>query len=210
MKLVVLGATGGTGQHVVAQALAKGHEVTAMVRDPAKVQTKHERLRVVSGDVTNAADLEKVLSGADAVISAVGPREKNDPICARAAEAVVAAMKKTGVRRVVWTSASGVGDSLGPITTASWIFGKVIIPLLLKKPYENHFKAEETLRASGLDFTVARPLQLVDKKTSGAVTANLGDQKLGGLKIAREDVAAFLVEEAVSPKYTGKMPMIHA
>ena len=84
------------------------------------------------------------------------------------------------------------------------------MPLFLRHPYANHLKAEETLRASDLDWTVIRPLQLVDRPTGKPVVANLGDRKLEGLKIARQDVAAFLLEEAAQRRHLRQMPMLHA
>jgi putative NADH-flavin reductase len=208
MKLLILGATGATGQHLVELALAEGHDVTAIVRDPSKVTTKHERLHVVKGLATVPAELEPALAGKDAVLSAIGPRSSKDPVCADAAAAVVAAMKKQGVARVVWLSASGVGDSRDTAVDASFVFGRIIMPLFLKHPYANHAKAEETLRASGLKWTVLRPLQLVDKPTGSPATATLPGVKPGALKIARRDVAAFMLKELASGGHIGQMPLL--
>ncbi len=208
MKLLVLGATGATGQHVVHKALDAGHEVTVLVRDASKIT--NPQVTVVTGRVSQGADLVKVVSGQDAVISALGPRVQKDPICAEAAEAVVQAMKQAHVTRLVWMSAAGVGDSAGPVTRASFIFGRIILPLFLKRAYANHLRAEQTVRASALDWTIVRPVQLVDVLTGNAVTANLGDTKLLGLKIARADVAGFLVQEVVEKKYVRQLPMLHA
>ncbi len=210
MKILILGATGATGKHLVEQALAKGHEVTALVRDPSKLTTRHERLRVVQGQATSDADLDAAVAGQDAVVSTLGPRSKTDPICADAAVAVVRAMKKAGVKRVLWLSAGGVGDSKDAIIAASFIFGRIFMPLLLAKPYANHARAEETLRASGLSWTVLRPLQLVDTPTGKPVVTTPPDTKPSGLKIARQDLAAFLLEELETGAQIGKMPLVAA
>jgi putative NADH-flavin reductase len=210
MKIVILGATGATGQHVLEQALAANHEITIVVRDPAKISITNPKLKIVKGSVTSVDELAAAFRGADAVISTLGPRESKDPIVAQAAETVVQAMKQAGVDRVVWLSAAGVGDSKGPITKASFVFGRIFLPLFLKHPYANHDKAEATLRGSGLSWTVVRPVQLVDKSTGKTVTANLGDSKLGGLKISRKDVAAFMLAEITANKHVKAMPMIHA
>jgi uncharacterized protein YbjT (DUF2867 family) len=210
MNLLVLGATGGTGRHVVDLALAQGHDVAVLVRDPAKVTTKHARLQVIQGDVTNAADVEAAVRGRDAVVGALGPRNKTDPVCADAAAAVVAAMKSAGVRRVVWLSASGVGDSVVGIAKASFVFAKIILPLLLKKPYANHARAEETLRQSGLDWTVLRPLQLVDAPTGRPIVAVAPDAPPTSMKIARRDVAVFILQELAANAHVGRMPMLQA
>src|SRR4051812_40157788 len=122
MKLAILGATGTTGQHVLEKALASDHDVTVLVRDAGKVKQKSPKLTVLVGSVTSADDVAKAIHGCDAVISTLGPRENKDPICPTAAEALVQAMKREGVKRVVWTSAAGVGDSAGPTTKASFVF----------------------------------------------------------------------------------------
>jgi putative NADH-flavin reductase len=208
MKLLILGATGATGQHLVEQALAEGHEVTAIVRDPSKVTTKHERLRLVKGRATEQAELEPAVAGQDAVLSAIGPRSSKDPVCAEAAVATVRAMKKQGVERVIWLSASGVGDSRDTAVDASFVFGRIIMPLFLKHPYANHARAEEALRASGLKWTVLRPLQLVDKPTGKPATATLPGVRPGALKIARKDVASFMLKELATGAHVGQMPLL--
>ena len=212
MKLLVLGATGATGRHLVTLALAEGHDVTALVRDPASMTTKHTKLTVVKGRATVAAELEPVVAGHDAVLSVLGPRTKTDAVCAEAAGATVGAMKKHGVKRVVWLSAGGVGDSAPPIIAASFVFGRIIMPLFLKKPYANHFRAEETLRASDLEWTVLRPLQLVDAPTGNPTTATLPSAKLESktLKIARQDVAAYMLAELEARTFVRQMPLVSA
>jgi len=111
----------------------------------------------------------------------------------------------------VWLSAGGVGDSKAQIIDASFVFGRIIMPLLLRAPYANHARAEEILRASGLDWTVLRPLQLVDTPTGKTASATpIGDAKVGGLKIARQDVAAYMLREVVARAHVGQMPLLHA
>jgi len=208
LKILVLGATGATGQHVVQKALDGGHQVTVLIRDASKVT--NPQVTVVTGRASSVADLAKVFGGQDAVVRALGPRAQKDPICAEAAEAVVQAMKEAHVSRLVWISAAGVGDSAGPVTRASFIFGRIIMPLFLKHTYANHLRAEQTLRASALEWTIVRPVELVDKPTGNAVTANLGETRLLGLKIARADVASFLVREVAENKYVRQLPLLHA
>jgi uncharacterized protein YbjT (DUF2867 family) len=210
MKLALLGATGATGRWVLDKALADGHEVAALARDPAKLDPARAGLRVVKGSAASASDVEQIVRGADAVIGTLGPRQKADPICVQAAEATVSAMKSVGVKRVVWLSASGVGDSRPTINRSSFVFGRIIIPLFLKVPYANHEKAEETFRASGLDWTVLRPLQLVDKPTGNPVAVHDGDGPLKGLAIARQDLAAFILRTAGGAEYVGRMPLVYA
>ena len=210
MKLLILGATGATGRHLVDQALAAGHEVTVLVRDAAGVTTRHPKLTVVAGRATVEADVDPVVRGQDAVLSTLGPRSKSDTVCPEAAQALVTAMKAHGVKRVIWLSASGVGDSRQAINDASFVFGKIIIPLLLSRPYANHAAAEEILRASGLDWTVLRPMQLIDVPTGKSPAAVSKDTKPPGLKVARQDVAAFMLRELAEGTWIGQMPLVYA
>jgi hypothetical protein len=93
---------------------------------------------------------------------------------------------------------------------ASFVFGRIVMPLFLRKPYANHARAEELIRPSGLDFTVVRPVQLVDGPTNGkAVAVPIGAETLGSFKVARSAVAAFMVEELAARKFVGQMPLLH-
>ena len=209
MKILLLGATGATGTHLVAQALARGHDVTALVRDARKLPAR-AGLSVIEGLPTAPADLARALAGVDAVLCTLGPRDKGDPICPATASALVPAMGEHAVRRLIWLSASGVGDSREPINAASFVFGRIIIPLMLAKPYASHARAEEILRASTLDWTVLRPLELTEKPTGKAVAvATTPDARLGSLKIARADLARFMLDELDQPAWVRQMPLVH-
>ena len=113
MKLIVFGATGGTGQHLVKQALAQGHMVTAFVRNPAKFGVSHPGLRIVQGDVLDAASVEQAVSGHDAVLAALGaPARDTNKVRSEGTRNIISAMEKTGVRRLVCQTSLGYGDSI--------------------------------------------------------------------------------------------------
>src|ERR687888_521474 len=144
MHVTVFGATGGTGQHVVRQALAAGHHVTAVVRDPARLdQTEHSRLKPVIADAMDPDAIAATVSGQDAVVSALGPRTRADAsVCADGARAIITAMRASGARRLVVVTASGhvvdAGD--GPVTRT------VVKPLLrryLREGFADFARAEQ-------------------------------------------------------------------
>lgn len=111
MRLVVFGASGGTGRELVRQALERGHHVRAFVRTPAKLGLEHERLEVVQGDVQDPAAVARAVAGVDAVLSALGPTSnKPDAQVTRGTENIISAMERQGVRRLVVTGGAGVGD----------------------------------------------------------------------------------------------------
>jgi len=111
VKLAIFGATGGTGRKLVDQSLAAGHEVVAFVRDPSKLELRHERLTIVQGDVTDPAAVERAIAGVDAVLSALNTRRnaKGNPITVGTLH-ILAAMRKYGVRRLVFSAAPSARD----------------------------------------------------------------------------------------------------
>src|SRR5574337_617106 len=135
MKVIVFGATGPTGRRAVDEALAKGYEVTAFVRDPSKLETKHERLKVVQGDALDPASVERALAGQQAVLVCLGARNRSGKgtpprdIDFVATRNILAGMKKHGVKRLVCMTSVGVGDSKQVKSVSNWIFTKVLVPL---------------------------------------------------------------------------------
>lgn len=107
MKIAVLGATGRTGRPLVEELLRRGHEVSVLVRSPAKLGDLAGRLRVVTGSSTERAALDEVLTGADAVISALGPTKDDPTLMSATARPLVEAMAAAGVRRFVGISGAG-------------------------------------------------------------------------------------------------------
>jgi putative NADH-flavin reductase len=202
MKLAILGATGKTGGHAMELALAAGHEVRALARDPAKLAKQHAALTVVKGDATNSEDVKTLVAGCDAVIACLGPPNLGrTTLRTDSARAIVAAMQATGVKRVVWLSALGVGDSLPQMRKTSWLAAHVFVPLVVKRTYVDALAAEDVLRASGLDFVLARPPQLTDKAPTGTVIEVPDDQKLPRLRITRADVASWMVKAATTSAF---------
>ena len=112
MKLIIFGSTGGTGRQIVAQALEQGHEVTAFARSPEKLDQKHEKLKVVQGNVLDFASLERAIQGQDVVLCTLGlpPMDKSN-LRANGTKNIIRAMEKTGVKRFICQSSAGVGDS---------------------------------------------------------------------------------------------------
>lgn len=207
MRLAIFGATGRTGRHLVEQALAAGHEVSILVRNLAKVKTQHANLRVLRGDVHDAAQVEQAISGCEAVLSVLGPTE-NKPTFAISAgtDAIVATMKKQGVRRLVISAGAGVsdpGDAPGPIHR--------LINLLLKRfsryVYEDMVQVVAKVRASDLDWTVVRVPMLTDGPRTGNVRVGYVGKGMG-MRISRADLAAFMLEQVSDQTYLHKAPAI--
>ncbi|MER7842623.1 NAD(P)H-binding protein [Kitasatospora sp. NPDC096077] len=200
MKLAVLGATGGIGRHLVALALADGHQVTAAVRDPARLPVQHDRLTVVRADALDPASLEPVIAGADAVLSGIGAIGRIDPRkpASTSARAAATAMAATGVRRILVVSAgplnrSGAGQSL--------LSAKVFGPLLwavLRDVYTDLEAMERILRASDLDWTAVRPPRLTDHPGQGRYRHAV-EAGPAGAAVPRADVARAMLDLVADP-----------
>lgn len=149
MRLVVFGATGRTGQDLVTRALGHGHKVTAFARRPEELDDRRADLRIVQGDITDAAAGAATVEAQDAVVSTLGSAKpwRHTPAIVRGVAVIIAAAKTAGVQRFVYQSALGVGESRYAVRGT--VLG-LMIPLMLKKAYEDHAVDEQALRDSGL------------------------------------------------------------
>lgn len=206
-KVLVLGATGGTGRHIVAQAIARGYEVTVLARSAEKAKGL-DGAKVVLGDALDQTALRAALKGQDAVISALGTPAspfRNVTLLSTATRALTEAMQHQGVRKLVAITGIGAGNSQGH---GGFLFDRLIMPLLLRKVYADKDRQETIIAGSGLDWVVVRPTVLNDKLRRGSVRALLDLGGFNGGTIARSDVADFVVDQAESEAYIGKTPLI--
>jgi putative NADH-flavin reductase len=211
MKLVVLGASGACGKHLVELAARKGHVVTAVARASSKLDVP-PGVRVDRGDLTSFEFLRGVVKGHDAVLSGLGLRiggiapwnRPEDPtFLTRSTHALVGAMKAEAVRRLVVISAGGVGDSFEQMPG----FFRVMIKMTaLKTAYAQLHDMEQQLLASGLDVCIARPTGLTDGPLTGKVVVAKGFK--GRATISRADVAQWMLDQLEVPTFAEKTPMI--
>jgi uncharacterized protein YbjT (DUF2867 family) len=165
MKLLVFGATGGTGRELVKQALAHGCEVTAFVRDPAKLgDITHASLHVARGDVLDPALVEKAVPGHDAVLCSIGAGAERTTVRENGTRNIVEAMEKVGVRRLICQSSLGVGDSR---TNVGFFTKYVIVPVFLRHAFADHERQEAVVKQSALVWTIVRPPHLKDGPHTG-------------------------------------------
>ncbi|GAA2883641.1 SDR family oxidoreductase [Streptosporangium fragile] len=192
MKLTVCGATGGTGQEIVRQALAAGHEVTAVVRDPARLPEGLTGLRVVTADVTDPKALRPAMEGRDAVVSGIGPRSRKQAragVVAPATRAILSAMALCGVRRFVAVSAAPVGPSP---EGDPFLDRRIILPLVrrsLRDVYADLGAMEQAVGGSDTEWTIVRPPRLLDRPLTGTYRRVVGANVPAGRTIARSDLA---------------------
>jgi len=207
MKLLVLGATGPTGQQVVRQALDFGHEVTAFVRDPAKLPVVSGTLEVVTGTLPDSEQtLAGALRGRDAVISSLGVRSafRAQGLIEKSMRVLLPAMQREGVRRLVVVSAFGVGDSR---RDAPWV-PRIMYRLLLGDIFADKLAGEGVVRASGLDWTFLYPTQLTDAPRTGRYRAAERLALRGMPRISRADVADFALRILSDRAWFGKIAVL--
>ena len=196
MKVVVFGATGRTGRLLVDGALARGHDVTAFVRAPDKLGVLRDRVRVVKGDVLDGGAVSDAVDGQEAALVALGVAvKKGDPaVNAQGTLNVIRSMQRYDVRRLVVLSAGGTRQ--GPDPNLPWVFERVVKPLFLKHAFADLRRMETSVRQSELDWTIVRASGgLTDGPARGEYRAEPGYSLPGGRKIARADVAAFMLDE---------------
>jgi uncharacterized protein YbjT (DUF2867 family) len=205
MKLLVLGATGKTGQLVLATARRAGHDLTVLVRDPARLPST-DGLTVVTGDGSSADDVTRASKGQDAVVSVVGGGySTTTQVASGVATALVAAAPK----RVVVLSAFGAGPSREKCSTLQ----KIAFGTVMNRVYDDKAVGDRMLRESPLDWTIVQPVTFSEKPATGhPVLTDL--DALGGLsgfpKVPRADVANALVAIAADAKWSRKTVVITA
>ncbi len=207
MKLFVLGPTGGTGRQIVTQALDAGHTVTAFLRDRSTVATTHPLLTTVAGDVTaGGAAMAAAMRGHDAVISAIGRGKTftSDNLIARSVPGILDAMHASGVRRLVFTSAIGVGDTF----TQSPLLPKIFFRTLLRGIYADKLIGDELIRASALDWTIVQPVKLTDGPLTGRYRWAEHLALTGIPEVSRADTAHFILERINDRATFGKTLVI--
>jgi len=205
MKLVVLGATGGTGVEIVRQALERGHLLTTLVRSPDRLKPFGSRITIKQGDLLSSVDLQQVMQGQDAVVSAFGPRvpvSKADAhLLERFAAAVTTAMARAGVSRVVVESVAFLFKN--SIVPPAYLLGRLLFP----RTVVDASAMERIFAGSELDWTMVRPPELTDKPYTGRYRVGEGRLPAFGFKISRADVADFMIRSvenhAASRKVVG-------
>jgi putative NADH-flavin reductase len=205
MRLALMGASGRIGSHVLAWALASGHQVTALARSPRSLPAT-AGLTVVTGDATDAGAVSEVVAGADAVLSALGPRgAKSASLLAHAGRNLVSAMDKADCKRLVCVSAAGAFIRTDPDTG---FLLKAILPRVLASQFADVRAMEAAIRASDLDWTLVRATRLVNTPLTGRYRVRPDYPPRGGGKISRADVADFMAGVLTDSTWVRESPAL--
>jgi len=194
MKLTIFGATGATGTCLVEQAIAAGHDITAVVRDPARLTVPgHQRLAVVTANVMDPASISPAMAGADAVLTALGPRGSGaTTISQDSVRSIIQAMQKTSTRRLIAVSGSIVTDE-GESPYMRYLLKPVVRGTFLRPVCADMRNAEAAIRDSNVDWTIMRPPALTSKAARGTYRTAIDSNLPHGFSISRADLAACML-----------------
>ena len=205
MKLTIIAATGGIGRQLLEQAISAGHDVTVVARNPQNLSPAPAR--AVAADLASAdpAALQPAVAGADAVLSALGPRTKADAgVAAGGTKVITEAMQAAGVRRIIVVSAAPIGTVPSPgrphpprHDPGDGVIIRYLADPIVKRALRDHYadlaRMEDVLRASDLDWTIVRPPRLTGKPVTGRYRTAYGQNLRRGLFVSRADVAHYML-----------------
>ncbi|MEO6062012.1 MAG: SDR family oxidoreductase [Thermoflexales bacterium] len=203
MKLTVFGATGQTGQRLVAQALARGHAVTAVARRPKAITERHANLTVLPGSFADPASLDLALRGAEVVLSAIGApmSPAATSIHADSARAILAAMGRTGVKRLICITSGGTNPNHDPNLPFAFQYG---FKRIFGNIYRDQMEMEKLVMASACDWTIVRPAQLTNGPATGRCRNAEAFALPHGNDTPRADLADFMLDQAEHPTFSRK------
>jgi len=201
-KIVIFGATGGTGQELVKQALQANYKVTAFARSPEKLNVLDTNLNVIQGDVLNFEDVSKAVENQDIVLCSIGaPPSDKSGLRTKATINIMNAMEKQGMNRFICQSTLGIRDSK---VFLPWYWNFIIVPLIVKNAFKDHEIQESKIENSKLDWTIVRPAGLTDGEITGQYKQNFDYPEKITLKISRADTAQFMLSQIDDNQYIHK------
>lgn len=206
MKIAIFGATGATGLLLTERCLAAGHTVKALTRNPATYPFA-DRTEVIQGDSKDPEAVRKTIAGVDLVLSALGARSlKKEDILEDSLPLIVAAMQQAGVRRIITLGSAGALPTSLDKQPAyrRWIVQNIVYNTVLKWPVASQIAQYAILSASDLDWTMVMPPMLTNGKARGKLRIDGEALPRNGSRIARADVADFMMQQIDNPQWVRK------
>jgi putative NADH-flavin reductase len=198
-RIVIFGATGGTGQELVSQALKANYTVTAFARSPEKLNVSDTNLKVIQGDVLNLEDVSRAVENQDVVLCCIGaPPSDKSMLRTKATVNIIEAMEKQGINRLICQSTLGIGDSK---IFLPWHWKFIIVPLILKRAFKDHEIQESKIENSKLDWTIVRPAGLTNGEKTGRYKQNFAYSDNIKVKVSRADTAHFMLSQVDDNQY---------
>jgi putative NADH-flavin reductase len=207
VKVLIVGATGSLGRHLVSQALARGHDVTALVRDPSTLDVPDGRLHVVPGDALDPVASDAAVRGQDAVIVSLGRRRHRTrtTLFSDATRVLIAAMEKHGVRRLIAVTGIGAGDSRGH---GGFLYDRIIFPFIVHNTYADKDRQEDLIRHSSLDWVIVRPASFTNGPLRDRLRVATDLEGVTIRSISRADAAAFVLDQLTGDRHRHQTPLV--
>jgi putative NADH-flavin reductase len=206
MKVSIFGASGATGQLLTERCLAAGYEVKALLRTP-EIFPLANRVQIIQGNVFDPDAVSRTIEGAELVLSALGARSlRKEDVLERGVPLIVAAMQRSGVRRIIALGSAGALDSSLDKQPAwrRWFVQRIVYNTLLKWAVASQVSQWQTLSASGLDWTMVMPPMLTNSPGRGVYRIDGDALPRYGSRISRVDVADFMMQQIGNPQWVGK------
>ncbi len=206
MKVLVLGATGSVGQHILRLGIERGHELTALVRNPEKLKSWERRVRVVKGDALDKDSVEQAVRGQEAAIYAIGIKTiGRTTLFSESARILIDAMERNRVKRLVCITGVGAGETKGH---GGFLYDRILFPLVTKRVYADKEVQETLIQKSSLDWVIVRPAVFREGSPSGKLEAVTDVRGVTLTRVSRVEVAAFVLDQLTDGRYLRKAVFI--
>jgi putative NADH-flavin reductase len=209
MKIAILGSTGFVGKILIHKAIAVGYQVKTLARNPEKLADINDKIEIIQGSVFDSSSVEATIEGTEAVISTIGPPQRNPcnpELYEKAMKDIVSIMDKHGIKRYIHIG--GAGHAGGE--NESWPLNRQLLRLFLRlfgKPILIAKNLEwEVLKSSDLDWSLVRPPQIVKGKATGKLSAD--EKNLAGMQVDVDDLTDFILNQITSPEWIKKAPLV--
>lgn len=207
MKILLLGATGSIGKLFLEQALTLGYRVRVLVRDASRLSKKSSLVEVVEGDALDPAVVGEAVTGVDAVIYSLGPKQMGKPttLFSDTTRTLIEAMRRAQVKRLIAITGIGAGDSKGH---GGWFYDRIIFPFFTKPLYLDKDRQEALIEQSGLEWTIVRPTSFNNGPLGGRLRATDQLEGVTIRSISRADTAAFVLDQLTSKAWLHRKPLV--
>jgi len=204
MKLIIFGATGTIGRHLVEQALTQSHHVTAFARNPSALEIEHPNLNLFTGDVFDPECVAEAVKGCDGVLVTLGSPKLTGKVRSVGTQNIVEAMQQHNVNRLVCQTTLGVGNSQSNL---NFYWKYLMFGLILSSVFKDHVAQEAVVKRSKLEWIITRPASFVDGPVTGVYKHGFSyTERDLTLKISRADVAAFMLQQLADDSYLHQTP----
>ena len=206
MKVLVLGATGSVGQHILRLGTERGHEITALVRNPERLKSWESRVRLIKGDALDKDAVEQAVRGQEAAIYAIGVKTiGRTTLFSQSTRILIDALERDRVKRLVCITGVGAGETKGH---GGFLYDRILFPLFTKRMYEDKDIQEPLIQKSSLDWVIVRPAMFREGTAPAEFEAVTDVRGVTLTRVSRAEVAAFVLDQLTDDRYLRKAVFI--